>query len=136
MPVNKENNNVRPGFAGAFDKTLSRALQNHSEAVPAAFTERILEQIKQAEEQRILARVVMQERLALAGCVVLGILTVASLFIFPDITSGAKEVLWNYIYKAARVAEIADYKWYLFTVCAGLFGLFFNTFIDLLVGEK
>ena len=45
-----------------FDEMLGRALRQHSEAVPADFTERMLRQIDSAEEQRILARVVLQER--------------------------------------------------------------------------
>ncbi len=46
---------------------LGRTLRSFSPGVPADFTETMLRRIGQAEEQKILARVVLQERLALAG---------------------------------------------------------------------
>ncbi len=59
-----------------FDKTLSKALKSHSGPVPYNFTERVLEQIRREHERKVLARVVLQERLALAGCILLGVIMI------------------------------------------------------------
>jgi hypothetical protein len=55
-------------LSNGFDRMLSQALQRHSESVPADFTALVLRRVEQTQEQRILARVVLQERLFLAGC--------------------------------------------------------------------
>jgi hypothetical protein len=65
-----------------FDKILYQALKRHSEPVPADFAGRMLRQIREAENRRILARVVMEERLALAGCIVLGIMAIVAVVVF------------------------------------------------------
>jgi hypothetical protein len=49
---------------------LTHALQRHHEPVPADFTTKVLRKLRQTREQKILARVVLWERLAVAGCVV------------------------------------------------------------------
>ena len=54
-----------------FDDMLGRSLRRHIEPVPDNFTARISKQIKEAEQQRILARVGMQERLARGGWIAL-----------------------------------------------------------------
>ena len=43
-----------------FDETLRRALRGHTEPVPTDFTAGLLRQIEQAQERRILARVVLE----------------------------------------------------------------------------
>jgi hypothetical protein len=126
MPVNKEE---------SFDKMLSRALQKHSEPVPADFSDRILRQIREVEEKRILARVIMEERLALAGCIVLGIITITSLLIFPGIAISVRDLLWNSIYKITLTTEVTRYRWHSYIAFAGVLGFVVYYFIDLLVGE-
>ena len=81
MPVDKEDK---------FDEILGRALRRSSEPVPADFTDRMLRQIEEAEQQKILAQVVLQERLALAGCIVLGITTIVVAAVFPGIATSSK----------------------------------------------
>ncbi len=68
-----------------FDEMLGRALRGSSEPVPAHFTDRMLRQIEEAEQQRILAQVVLQERLALAGCIALSIIAIVVAAVFPGI---------------------------------------------------
>jgi hypothetical protein len=67
-----------------FDKMLGRALRSSSQPVPADFTEKMLKRVRQCEEQRVLARIVLQERLALAGCIALVAAALVAGLVFPD----------------------------------------------------
>ncbi len=119
-----------------FDEMLGRALQEHSEPVPADFTERMLRQIREAEEQRILARVVLQERLSLAGCIVLGIAAIAVVIFFPGIAVSLTEQVRGLIGKVTRGIEIVRYDWQFYTVFAGVFGFAVYNLVDLFVGDS
>ena len=68
--------------ADNFDGVLADALQKHTEPLRPGFTDKILKQVDTLEAQKLLARIVMQERLALAGCVTLAISFVSILFFF------------------------------------------------------
>ncbi|OHB54652.1 MAG: hypothetical protein A2173_06270 [Planctomycetes bacterium RBG_13_44_8b] len=79
---------------------LTRALQRHRESVPADFTARVLRRLRQAQVQKILARVVLQKRLALAGCVIFSCIAVVAVRVFPEIA----EVILR------SIAKIVTYK--------------------------
>ena len=118
-----------------FNKILSGALKRHSGPVPAAFTERVSNRIRELEEERILTRVVMEERLALAGCIVLSIIAIVSLLAFPNITAGFKELILVSTRRVILAVEITNYKWYLYTAFAGIFGFAVYRLMDLLVSD-
>ncbi len=61
---------------------LAGALQKHTEPARPGFTDKILKQVDVLEQQKLLAKIIMQERLALAGCVTLAISFVSILFFF------------------------------------------------------
>ena len=82
MSINSQNQDK-------FDRFLGRALRRHSEPVEPDFTGMTLRRIKQAEEQRILARIVLQQRLALAGCIALGGIAIVVAVAFGDIAAAA-----------------------------------------------
>jgi len=119
-----------------FDEMLGRALQEHSEPVPADFTERMLRQINSAEEQRILARVVLQERLSLAGCIVLGIAAAAVVFFSPGIAVSLAEQIVGFIGKVTEGIEALRYDWQFYAVFTGVFGFAVYSLADLFVGES
>lgn len=133
-----------------FDEMLGRALQSHSEPVPPDFTERMLRQVKEAEEQRILARVVWQERLALAGCIVVSVLAIVAVAVFPDriagvlqsIAGGFTEQGKALIGKITPTIDIeavggeVSGKWQFYTVLALVFGFAVYSFVDMLVGDR
>jgi hypothetical protein len=118
-----------------FDIMLSHSLQEHSEPVSDGFTERISRQIRETEQQKILARVIMQERLALAGCIILGVMLVFSLVVFPDIVVDFKELVETSIRKATQSIDTTQYIWCLYVVFTGIFGFAVYGFVDLLVGD-
>jgi hypothetical protein len=119
-----------------FDIMLRQALQRYVEPVPADFTDRISEQIKEAEEREILARVVMEERFALAGCVVLGIMTIVAVAVFPDIVASFRELVETSVRRAAQAIETVHYGWHLYTVFVGVLGVIAYGLMDLLVSDS
>jgi len=127
-----------------FDEMLGRALQRHSEPVPADFTERMLRQIKEAREQRILARVVLQERLALAGCVVLGAAAIVAVVAFPGRVTGIfgsiagsfTEQGSALIGRILQTIEAVRGEWQFYTVMGAVFGFAVYSLVDLLLGDR
>jgi hypothetical protein len=125
-----------------FDEMLGRALRRSPEPVPADFTNRILRQIEKAEEQRILAQVVLQERLALAGCIALGITTIVAAVVFPGIATSFTKQMGGFIGKIPQAIEVVSNEWQLYlrqsymTVFAGVFGFAVYTLLDSLVGDS
>ncbi len=118
-----------------FDEMLGRTLREDSESVPVDFTERVLRQIRQAQEQRILARVVMQERLALAGCIALGIVAIAGAMVFPSIARGLTEQVVVFVNKISQAIEAVSCEWLFYAVFVGVFGFAVYALVDLLVGD-
>ena len=120
-----------------FDEMLGRALRRSSEPVPADFTDRMLRQIRETEEQRILARVVLQERLALAGCIALGIIAIVVAAVFPGIATSFTKQMGSLSDKIPQAIEAISGKWQLYyTVFAGVFGFAVYSLLDLLVGDS
>ena len=142
MSKDKEEKDIRLSSVEAFDKRLSQALQGHSEPVPADFTDRMLRQIDSAENRRILARVVMEERLTLAGCIVLGIMAIVAVVVFPGIAVSLKELVGTSLNQITQAIGAVlhgtpdgGYEWQLYMVFAGVFGFAVCSLVDLLVSE-
>jgi len=68
----------------SFDRILVRALKQHSETIPGDFTTNVQMRIRKAQEQRILARVIWQERLTLVGSIALASLMITGGLIFRE----------------------------------------------------
>ena len=127
-----------------FDEMLGRALRSSSESVPADFTETMLRQIRQAEEQKILARVVLQERLALAGCIVFGAAAIVAVAAFPDhIAAVFQSIAGNFterggalVDRIPQTIETVRGQWQLYTVLAAVAGFAVYSLVDLLAGDK
>ena len=123
---------------------LSQVLQRHSEPVPAGFAGMVLRRVKQAEEQRILALVVLQERLALAACIVLAGLTVVVAVLFPEITADAFRSITTAL--AGRGEALVDTipqavkalggQWRLYTTLGAVFGFAIYSLAELLLGDR
>lgn len=129
-----------------FDEILGRSLRRHSEPVPADFTERMLRQIEEAEQQQILARVVRQERLSLAGCIVFGILAAVGVAVFPGkiagilraIAAGFAERGGAYIDGVSKSIPIdavrSEWQVYIILALALVFAAY--CIVDMLVGDR
>jgi len=66
-----------------FDALLKRSLQNHKVSVPDGFTENVLESVRQAEQQEILQRVILEEKLTLTACITLTVLALIAAMALP-----------------------------------------------------
>ncbi len=127
-----------------FDKMLGRTLRSFSEPVPADFTERMLRRIRQAEEQKILARVVLQERLALAGCIVFGAAAIVAAAAFPDtIAAVFQSIAGNFtarggalVDRIPQTIETVRGQWQLYTVLTAMAGFAVYSLVDLLAGDR
>jgi hypothetical protein len=129
-----------------FDEMLGKSLRRHSEPVPADFTERMLKQIEEVEQRRILGRVVLQERLSLAGCIVFGVLAAFGIVVFPGriagilrgVAAGFKErgsALVDGIGESISIEAIRS-EWQLYIILVLVLVLAFVCVLDMLVGEK
>ena len=121
---------------GQLDKMLEQVLQAHTEPVPADFTERVLRQIREAEEQRILARVVLQERLALAGCIVSGIVVIAVAAVLLSVAGGLAGQVGAFVGRIRQVIEAVSYDWQFYTIFVGVLVFAAYSLVDLLVGDS
>ena len=73
----------------SFDKMLKGALRAYTEPVPSDFADKVLKQARALDEQKILAKVVLQERLALAVCILIPGAAAAAVFAYPQILTTA-----------------------------------------------
>ncbi len=129
-----------------FDEMLGQSLRRHSESVPADFTEKMLRQVREVEERQILARVVLQERLSLAGCIVFGVLAAVGIMVFPgriagifrSIAAGLTErggAVLDGIGRTISMETIRS-EWQLYIILALLLGFALYCVVDMLVGDR
>jgi len=127
-----------------FDRMLSQALQRHSEPVPAGFTAMVLMQVREAQEQRILAHVVLRERLALAACIALAGLTVVVAALFPEIAADAFRSITTalagrgeaFVDRIPQAVKALSGQWRLYTILGAVFGFAIYNLVELLVGDN
>ncbi len=137
FPADKSDN-------GKFDEILKQSLQSYSEPVPSGFNERMLSRIKQAEQQRVLARIILQERLSLAGSIVLGAAVLVLMTIFPGaVISFLKGVAVSlteqgsaFMNEVPQVIGVVRNGWQFFAIFAGILGFVIYSFLDLLIGDR
>lgn len=127
-----------------FDRVLGQALRRHCEPVSPDFTHTTLRRIRQAEEQRVLARIVLQQKLALAGCIALVGIAILVPLTFGRFAATAVRSI------AARVTEqggaFADGipqainafggDWQFYTVLAAVSVFAIYSLVELLVGRR
>lgn len=127
-----------------FNEMLGQALKGHSEPVPADFTNRMLRQIREAQEQKILAHIILQERLALAGCIIFGGVAIIAATVFPDIATAVfrsvvvsvtqqREVLVDRI---PQTIKSFSSEWQFYTLLAAVFGFAAYSLVELLIGDR
>jgi len=129
-----------------FDEILGQSLRRHSEPVPAGFTERMLSQIEEAEQKEILARVIWQERLALAGCIVFGALAAIGVTVFPGRIAGVLQgIATGFTERGGAVVdgigqaisiETVRSEWQLYAILALVLGFAVFSLVDMLVGDR
>ena len=112
-----------------FDKALAKALKSHTGPVPYNFTERVLEQIRKEQEQKVLARVVLQERLALAGCIVLGVIMIIVWATSANVAADFTELMRTSINKVSETVTLIVSQWQSYIVFVVALGFVLYSFI-------
>ena len=127
-----------------FDRMLGRALRSSSQAVPAGFTGKMLKRVRKSQERKILARIVLQERLALAGCIALVAAALTAGLVFPD---AAAEFLQRaagaftqqgraFIEGIPQTVEAVREQWQFCLVMAAVLGFAVYSLAALLLGDR
>jgi len=80
MPADKSQNEKQ------FDRILTGGLRRCEKTVSANFADRVLTSVQLRAQQKLLAKVVLQERLALAGCIVASIGAIVVIVFLQQIT--------------------------------------------------
>jgi len=127
-----------------FDEMLGRTLRSSSEPVPTDFTERMLGRIRRAEEQKILAHVVLQERLALAGCILFGAAAIVAVIAFPGaIAAIFQSAAGNFaerggalVDRIPQTIEVVRGQWQLYAILAAVAGFAVYSLVDLLADDR
>jgi hypothetical protein len=88
-----------------FDEMLKKALKEHREPVRREFARRLLAKILTIEQQKVLAKIVRQERALLAACILLPVIAVISGLIFPSLLLVPSQLL-ELLYLLGREAAI------------------------------
>lgn len=78
LPENKNNTDK-------FDKFLKDSLKQYCSPVPADFPKRMLDNLRQFEQQEALRRIIWQERMLLAACILLPVAGIILILMFPNI---------------------------------------------------
>lgn len=127
-----------------FDEVLGQALRGHSEPVPADFTARVMREIREAQQGEILAQVVLQERLALTGCIAFGAATIIAALVFPGriatvfqrIAGSFTEQVGALLGKIPQAVEAVSSEWQFYAILAVAFGFAICSLVELFVGDR
>lgn len=127
-----------------FDEMLVAALQQHSEVVPAHFTKRMLEQVREAEERKILLQALLQERLALAMSIVLGGAAIIGAVFFPgrivvilrNIGASLAGYAGRVVGQVPQAIEVLAGEWQFYAVLAAVLAFAVYCLVALLAAER
>ena len=92
--------------------------------------------VVQEQERKVLARVVMQERLALAACICVAVITVGLMAALPDIATDFLRQIPNIFGKLTEQLAAGLGDWQLWIVLAAAFGYAGYSLVDLLHADS
>jgi len=127
-----------------FDQMLGVSLRRHSEAVPADFTERMLQQVREVDARRVLKRVVWQERIGLAGSIFLGFAAIIGALVFPgrivaawrSVGGGLAELGGRLAERIPQTVQAVGGEWQFYAVLAVVLAFAVYFLLDLLAGDR
>ena len=118
-----------------FDRMLTDGLRRCEKTVSADFADKVLSGVQMQTQQKLLAKVVLQERLALAGCIMTSIGAIAVILIFPQVIETLSERIMQLCSNIAQanIDTSGQFEWQplmIFAIVAavaacGVFELFF-----------
>ena len=121
----------------SFDNMLKGALRAHVEPVRSDFADTVLRQVQALDEQKILAKVILQERLALAACIIVPAAAAVVIFAFPQVPAATWAGLKSMFYGTAKqVALMPHYNWQFGVVLVAVIGFAGYSIFDLLFADS
>jgi hypothetical protein len=131
MPANNSQ------YEDRFDKMLKGALRARSQHVPADFADNVSKQIQALDEQKILAKVILQERLALAACITVPLAATAAILAWPQILTTAWTGLQYLFYGIAKqFALMTNHDWQFCVALVAVAGFAAYSVFDLLFADR
>ena len=136
MPADKsqEKKRCQEPFS-KFDQMLTDGLRRCEKTVSADFADKVVSGVQLQAQQRFLAKVILQERLALAGCIMIPIMAIAAILIFPQVIETLSERIMQLCSNIAQanIDTSRQFEWQpmmVFAIAAavalyGVFELFF-----------
>jgi hypothetical protein len=91
-----------------FDEMLKKSLKNHHTPIRDDFAEELLVKVEKFEQQRVIQKVVMQERLSMAVFILLPLTLIAVIIVFPSLIIETGQLT---ISLAARSLEAVIKQW-------------------------
>ena len=119
-----------------FGEMLKGALRSHTEPVRDGFADDVLKSVRTVQEQKILSKVVLQERLALAGCIVLVILSIITIPVFSQAAEMSIAGLHNLRSIIIKSAPAIKSQWQLWIVFASAIGYAAYNILDMFLADR
>ena len=118
-----------------FDTMLRQALLAHKEIVPDYFGPLMLQKFEDAQNKRTLTRAIVQERVALAACVLLPTVAVIVAIFFPTVIADLIDYTGRFDVVIERAVDWSN-SWFYATVLAVALGLAFYYLVNSLTIEE
>ena len=93
------------------DSLLKDTLSKQTTSTPHDFTDRMMTQIRLEDQRKIIAQIVLKERLALAACIVFAIGTILAMIAFTQVPQRAIESLKIISGEIPAVLQAATAAW-------------------------
>ena len=127
-----------------FNVMLGKALRGHRESVPADFAHRVLSQVEEVSRRRVLARFVLQERLAIAACIAVAasVVVVAVLFsgavseILEGLTAGLVGRSVTFVQESPQTIRALGEQWRFILVSAAAVGFCIYGLVDVFFSDR
>jgi hypothetical protein len=98
-----------------FDSMLKKALKGHQETIRQEFSEKLIAKVRIIEQQNILRKVILQERLLLAGLILFPMAAITIIFAYPAIVLIPVRLFVELIPIAGKGADKLVEQWRLWT---------------------
>ena len=115
-----------------FDAILSESLGSWQVDVPAGFIERTANRLADMQRQQILAKAVLQERLAIAGCVLLPMLAILVVWLFPAVPSFFAGLVEIFTRGICQATGFLGHGWQLWAGTCLAVGVLVYSLVDIL----
>lgn len=119
-----------------FGKILRDALSKSPETPSPDFADNLLKRIQTDQRQKALAKVILQERLSLASCILLPIVGLMVVCVFPQLVVRLFTLVQNLYDTFLQTGSTVQYQWPLWAALILLAGFAIYSVCDLLLTDN